>query len=401
MEYNHILIRYGEIGLKGKNRKMFIERLLKNVKVAVKGFPNAKPVMTRDRIYIELNGENHHLIAKKLERVFGIHSFSLAVKTENELEAIKDGALNAVNNLEKEAKTFKVSAKRPNKHFPIGSQQMNYEIGSHILRNKEEISVDVHNPDVEVKVEIRETNTYITCGDYRGPGGLPVGVGGKVLVMLSGGIDSPVAAYLSMKRGVKVEAVHFHSPPFTSERAKQKVEDLTKVLTEYGGTIKLHVVHFTEVQKMIHQKIPANYSMTIMRRVMLRIAEKIADQQNAKALATGESLGQVASQTLDSMYTINEVTNMPIIRPLITMDKIEIMDIARDIKTYDISIRPYEDCCTVFLPSAPKTKPKRSNSNHYETNLDIDALVEEAVNAVEVIDIKHGEVQKNEINDLF
>jgi tRNA uracil 4-sulfurtransferase len=402
MEYNHILIRYGEIGLKGKNRKMFIERLFKNIKVAIKAFPNVKPTMTRDRLFIELNGEDHEAIAIKLEKVFGIHSFSLAVKVESDIEEIKKAALSALQNVGKPVNTFKVSAKRPNKTFPVRSQEMNYEIGSYVLQNTENITVDVHNPDIDMKVEVRDAFTYITCGDYKGAGGLPVGVGGKVMVMLSGGIDSPVAAYLAMKRGVRVEAIHFHSPPFTSERAKQKVEDLTSVLTEYGGKIKLHVVHFTDIQKKIHKTMPANYSMTIMRRMMLRIAEELANANNAKAITTGESLGQVASQTLDSMYTINEVTNMPIIRPLITMDKVEIMDISRKIGTYDISIRPYEDCCTVFLPSAPKTKPKRENANRYEQSAEFEELIQEAVNSVETIVISNEKkIEDEQFEDLF
>jgi tRNA uracil 4-sulfurtransferase len=401
MEYNHILIRYGEIGLKGKNKKMFIERLYKNVKATIKQFPDVKPIMTRDRLFVELNGADHKPIIEKLKNVFGIHSISLAMKVENDIEKIKESALQAILNHETKVNTFKVSARRAHKLFPVRSQEMNYEIGSYVLRNTEDITVDVHNPDVDMKVEVREKETYITCGDYRGAGGLPVGVGGKVMVMLSGGIDSPVAAYLAMKRGVRIEAIHFHSPPFTSERAKQKVEDLAKVLTQFGGMVKLHVVHFTDVQKKIHQQLPANYSMTIMRRMMLRIAEKVAEKNDALAITTGESLGQVASQTLDSMYTINEVTNMPIIRPLITMDKIEIMDISRKIGTYDISIRPYEDCCTIFLPSAPKTKPKRVNANKYEQSLNMDELVEEAVNSVETIYVTRETEQQKELEDLF
>ena len=402
MNYNHIVIRYAELALKGKNRSQFERRLQENIKIALKPFPNVKIERTYGRMFVQLNGEDHELIAEKLSKIFGIHSFSIAVKVENTLEKIQDGALRAITEILEGNKTFKVSAKRANKGFPIDSQKLNYEVGGYVLENTEgRLTVDVHNPDIEIKVEVREVATYISCGVYKGSGGLPVGTGGKVVLMLSGGIDSPVAGYLAMKRGVKIEAIHFHSPPYTNERAKQKVIDLTKVLTEYGGKIKLHVVPFTKIQMEIHKVVPGNYTMTIMRRMMLRISERIAEQQKAFAITTGESLGQVASQTLHSMHTINEVTNMPVLRPLVTMDKLEVIDIAQKIGTFDLSILPYEDCCTIFLPPETSTKPLRDKAHKYEEKLDIEALIEEAVGNLDSFDILPGLEASKDFEDLL
>ncbi len=401
MKYDHIVISYAELSLKGKNRSQFERRLQENIKIALKPFPNAKIKRTFGRMFIELNEENHELIAEKLTKIFGIHSFRVAIKVDNELEKIQEAALLMLKEVVAGKKTFKVSARRANKGFPINSQKLNYEIGSFILRNTQDLSVDVHHPDIEVKVEVREVATYISCAVYKGSGGLPVGTGGKVVLMLSGGIDSPVAGYLAMKRGVKIEAIHFHSPPYTNERAKQKVVDLTKVLTEYGGKIRLHVVPFTKIQLEIHKVIPRNYTMTIMRRLMLRISERIATQQKAFAITTGESLGQVASQTLHSMHTINEVTNMPIIRPLVTMDKLEVIEVAQKIGTFDLSILPYEDCCTIFLPPETSTKPARDKANKFEEQLDIEALVEEAVANIESFEIFPGVGMNNKFENLL
>ena len=402
MNYDHILIRYAELALKGKNRSVFEKRLQENVKIALKPYRDKiKIIRTFGRMFIELNGQDHEPIVEKLQRVFGIHSFSLAIKVDNEIDKIKEGALSAIQALETKPNTFKVNAKRSFKNFPIGSQALNHEVGGHVLYHLNHLKVDVHHPDVEVKVEVRETSTYISCAVYKGSGGLPVGTSGKVVLMLSGGIDSPVAGYLAMKRGVKVEAIHFHSPPYTNERAKQKVIDLAKVLTEYGGSIKLHIVPFTNIQKLIHQNIPSNYTMTIMRRMMLRISERIASNQKAIAIATGESLGQVASQTLHSMNTINEVTNLPVIRPLVTMDKLEVIEVAQKIGTYDLSILPFEDCCTIFLPPETKTKPTREKANLFEQKLNIEELIEEAVSNLEVLSITHNEQQEDQFSDLL
>ncbi|KSU83642.1 thiamine biosynthesis protein ThiI [Fictibacillus enclensis] len=401
MQYNHIVIRFGELSLKGKNRRHFESQLRETVRKKLSPFTNAVVLKSYDRILVEINGEDHEKMVAKLQEVFGIHAISLAIRAENELESIKEAALATFLKNGQGPKTFKVSARRSNKHFPVGSMELNREVGGHILKNTENVSVDVHHPDIDVKVEVKDNGTFISCETYPGAGGLPIGVGGKALLMLSGGIDSPVAGYLTMKRGVRLEAVHFHSPPFTSERARQKAEDLMQELTRYGGKLKLHIVHFTKIQQLIKEKIPASYSMTIMRRMMLRIAERIAEERNAMAIANGENLGQVASQTMYSMHTINEVTNLPIIRPVVTMDKLEIIDISQKIGTYDISIRPYEDCCTIFVPAAPKTKPKREKANRFEQALEnMDELIQEAVDTIETVTFEEQK-ERTEFEDLF
>ncbi|MDN4526600.1 tRNA uracil 4-sulfurtransferase ThiI [Fictibacillus fluitans] len=401
MQYNHIVIRFGELSLKGKNRRHFESQLRETVRKKLSPFPKAAVLKSYDRILVEINGEDHQKMIAKLQEVFGIHAISLAIRAESELESIKEAALAAFLKNGQGPMTFKVSARRSNKHFPVGSMELNREVGGHILKNTDNVTVDVHNPDVEVKVEVKDNGTFISCETYPGAGGLPIGVGGKALLMLSGGIDSPVAGYLTMKRGVRIEAVHFHSPPFTSERARQKAEDLVQELTRYGGKMKLHIVHFTKIQQIIKEKIPASYSMTIMRRMMLRITERIAEERNAMAIANGENLGQVASQTMYSMHTINEVTNLPIIRPVVTMDKLEIIDISQKIGTYDISIRPYEDCCTIFVPAAPKTKPKREKANRFEQAIEnMDELIQEAVDTFETVTFEEQKEQ-TEFEDLF
>ncbi|PWA11147.1 tRNA 4-thiouridine(8) synthase ThiI [Pueribacillus theae] len=401
MEYDHILIRYGEIALKGKNRRSFEEQLRRNIKPLLKDYPNARLKRAFDRLYILLNGENYEPIVDRLKKVFGIQSLSVAIKAENGIEAIKEASLAALQKASHGKKTFKVSARRRNKNFPIDSQALNQLIGAHLLRNTDSLTVDVHHPDIDLRVEVKGDGTYISCIQIKGAGGLPVGSAGKVMLMLSGGIDSPVAGYLAMKRGVRLEAVHFHSPPFTSERAKKKVEDLTQKLCQYGGKIQLHIVPFTVTQQEIKKNVPDNYSMTIMRRMMLRVTEELARKRGALAIATGESLGQVASQTIESMHTINAVTNMPILRPLISMDKVEIMDIAHKIDTYEISIRPYEDCCTIFLPTAPKTKPKLDRAMAFEQSLDIEKLVEDAVNGTETFTFSREVKSDQKFEELF
>lgn len=402
MKYDHILIRYGEMTTKGKNRNRFIRVLKENIAQRLTRFEKLSYETTRDRMYIQLNGEDYKEIMDELETIFGIHSYSLALKIKTDIEEIKAGALIAFEEARGDAKTFKVSAHRTYKQFPLDTFGIHHEVGGHILVNTEGIQVDVHNPDINVRVEVRADASYIMCGTRKGAGGYPVGVSGKVMLLLSGGIDSPVAGYLTMKRGVTVEAIHFHSPPYTSERAKQKVLDLAENLSKYGRRMVVHVVPFTEMQKTIHKVVPSNYEMTVMRRMMLRIAEKLAEKRYAMALATGESLGQVASQTLDSMHTINAVTNYPIIRPVITMDKLEIIDIAQKIDTYDISIRPYEDCCTIFTPANPATKPKREKAEYFEEKFDFEELIEKAVEETERV-IFHAmkSEEKNEFEDLL
>lgn len=400
MQYDHILIRYGEIGLKGNNMKFFLRRLQRNIKHKLAEFPNIHVKQTRGRLLILLNGHEPQPILEKTRKVFGIYSLSLAIKVDNELEKIKEAALYALKSSEN-PETFKVTVKRVDKSFPTGSQEMNQILGGHLLKYTDGIKVNVHEPDVEVRVEIRNKATFITAGTIKGLGGLPVGTGGRSLLMLSGGIDSPVAGYLAMKRGVEIDAIHFHSPPYTSERAKQKVIDLAQKLTKYGEKINIHMVPFTKLQQEIFKQIPDSYTMTVMRRIMVRISEHVCKDQAILSMTNGESLGQVASQTMESMNTINEVTNYPILRPLITMDKEEIISIAHDIDTYDISIRPYEDCCTVFMPKAPKTKPRRDKVNQFEEKFDFTDLINEAINQIEVVQVTDRQELEPSFEDLL
>ncbi len=401
MNYDRILIRYGELSTKGRNRKGFIDKLRRNIKMVLKDFPKIKIELRRERMYVLLNGENEDEIIKRLKGVFGIQSFSPAIKTVKEIEQIKVDALALFKNEYEEGKTFKISTKRADKSFPLDTNEINHALGGHLLINMTGLKVNVKKPDINVQIEIREDAAYISCETIKGAGGFPVGSSGKAMLMLSGGIDSPVAGFFAMKRGLDIEAVHFHSPPFTSERSKQKVIDLTEKLAAICGEIKLHVVPFTEIQQVIGKQIPENYSMTTTRRLMLRITDEIREDRKGLAIITGESLGQVASQTLESMYAINDVTSTPIIRPLITMDKTEIIDISMKIDTYDISNRPYEDCCTVFVPSSPKTKPKKEKVQHYESYIDFQPLIAKAVENVETIVIKQGATKKEEFGDLF
>ncbi|WP_085991681.1 tRNA uracil 4-sulfurtransferase ThiI [Oceanobacillus senegalensis] len=400
MEFDHILIRYGEMALKGKNIKQFINQLQQNIQQKIKDFPHVKVKRTQGRMFVLLNGNDPEPVMEKCKNVFGIHSLSLAIKVENDVDKIKDAALYALKN-EDNVKKFKVTVKRINKDFPVRSQEMNQILGGHLLTNTNDITVDVHQPDVEIKVEIRKEATYITSGIVPGLGGLPVGTSGKSLLLLSGGIDSPVAGFLAMKRGVELEAIHFHSPPYTSERAKQKVLDLTKQLTKFGKSIKVHIVPFTKLQQEIFREMPDAYAMTIMRRMMFRISERVCEKEGILSLASGENLGQVASQTMQSMHTINEVTNYPIIRPLITMDKQEVIEISQRIGTYQTSILPYEDCCTIFVPKSPKTKPKRDRVNYYESTYNFSESIQEAIDGIETIKITDKKNLDESFSDLF
>ncbi|MFY4774581.1 tRNA uracil 4-sulfurtransferase ThiI [Metabacillus sp. RGM 3146] len=402
MQYDHILVRFGEISTKGRNRKQFVDRLKKNIQQVLEEFEALTYSSTRDRIYIQLNGEAFEPIGTKLKRVFGIQSFSLAVRCKSDLDVIKESALKTIQEYAAEGNTFKVSARRADKNFPVPADQLNREVGAHILKNTEGITVNVRQPDYDVRIEVREEAAFITTKDELGAGGLPAGASGKAMLMLSGGFDSPVAGYLALKRGAEIEAVHFFSPPYTSERAKQKVLDLAKQLTPYCGQMLVHIVPFTKIQELIHKQVPENYSMTSTRRMMLKITDQIREKRNGLAIVTGESLGQVASQTLQSMQAINEVTQTPVLRPLITTDKLEIMEMARQIDTHDISIRPYEDCCTIFTPAAPKTKPKLEKVERFESFVDFDTLITEAVNSMETIKITNKDTFEDPmISSLF
>lgn len=398
MNYDRILIRYGELSTKGRNRNKFIEKLGNSIKKNLRDFPNISVKSTRDRTFILLNGENGEEISERLKGIFGIQSFSPVIKTEKDLEKMKDSVLMLFHQVYKDGLTFKITTKRADKTFFMDTGELNHAFGSHILQNIPHVKVDVKKPDINMQIEIRKEAAYISCETIKGAGGLPSGTSGKAMLMLSGGIDSPVAGYLSLKRGLEVEGVHFFSPPFTSERSKQKVLDLGEKLAKINGHFMLHIVPFTEIQQLIHKQIPENYTMTTTRRIMLRITDAIRKKQEALAIVTGESLGQVASQTIDSMYTINDVTSTPILRPLIMMDKSDIVSIAQSIETHDISIRPFEDCCTIFVPASPKTKPKLDKVTHYESYVDFEPYIQKAVEGTETILIK-PQAQKIDIYD--
>ncbi|AST58711.1 tRNA 4-thiouridine(8) synthase ThiI [Thermoanaerobacterium thermosaccharolyticum] len=370
-----ILIKYGELALKGDNRAFFENKLVKNIKEALKGYDGIKVEKTHGRIYVEFDGNVNEVI-DKLKKVFGIVGMTVAKKVDLDLDAIYNAAIELMRSYS--GKSFKVETRRPNKSFPYESMEISRMVGGKILQNVEDVHVDVHNPDIILNIEIRE-KAYLYSGITDGIGGMPLGTNGRAVVLLSGGIDSPVAAWMMMKRGVEIEAVYFHSPPYTQERAKDKVIDLCKKLSEYGQDIYLHVVNFTDFQLAIYDKCPPKMTTIIMRRMMMRVAENIANKYGAKALITGESLGQVASQTIESLYCTNAVTHMPVFRPLIGMDKSEIVEISQKIGTYDISIRPYEDCCTIFVPKHPIIKPDLEEVIEGEKNIDYEKFIDSLV----------------------
>ncbi|GAB6138544.1 tRNA uracil 4-sulfurtransferase ThiI [Halanaerobaculum tunisiense] len=386
------LIRYGEIGTKGHNRHMFEDKLVSNIRQALAGVGPEKTVeiyKTSGRIFVETALEESTVVSK-LQKVAGIVGICPTLEVDLDLDQIKEACITAVEEVlpaQEGTVTFGVSASRSNKGFALDSMELNRELGAYILDEFSNLQVDLDNPDIEVNVEVRYEGAYIYTQDITGMRGLPVGTTGKAGVMLSGGIDSPVAGWMAMKRGVEITPIYFHSFPFTSDRAKEKVIDLTKVLAEYQGEIDLHVVHFTEIQKEINEHCPEDLTTVIMRRKMIEIAEQLTKQQGGKALVTGESMGQVASQTLDSMYVTNVMPEMPIYRPLIGLDKIEIEERAKQIGTYEISIQPYEDCCTVFVPKTPETHPTLEQVRAGEEDLEVDELIKEAIKEVEIIEI--------------
>lgn len=389
--YDVLLIRFGEIALKGKNRSNFLHQLYTNIKRAIKPLGNHKVKKTHGRIYVYPDGDSEKLL-KRLKMIPGIVSISPGVTTELDYQKLEDKSLSFFQREVKDfPTTFKVETRRVNKDFPKNSMEISRELGALLLENinksKEKLTVDVHKPENRLKIEVRYDKIYIYTRVIDGPGGLPVSSSGKGLLLLSGGIDSPVAGWEAMSRGISLEAIYFHSFPFTGDRAKEKVIDLTKVLSQYGPSINLHIGYFTNIQKAIQEKCPDKYNITIMRRMMYKMAAKLAEQRNIKALITGESVGQVASQTLESMYVINEVTSMPILRPLISTDKTKIIETAKKIGSYEISIRPYEDCCTVFVPDNPVTKPQLQDTLKAEKYLEVDKLISEALAKSELIRI--------------
>lgn len=372
-----IMIKYGELTTKKDNRKEFIRILTSNI-IRLVG-DELEISKNNSRMFIRC--EDALNVSKKLKKIFGIHGISIVYKVNNNNDDVIKKALEI---MDKNLKTFKVVTKRSDKNFKIKSMDYSRIIGGLILKNSN-FKVDVHNPDIILNIEIRTEGTFVYTDELKGPGGYPVGVQGKGLLMLSGGIDSPVAGYLAMKRGVNIECLYFDSPPHTSEEAKNKVKKLSSILNEYSGKVKLHVVPFTKVQEEIYKNCPNNYIITIMRRMMYRIAEEYSKKIKAKIIVNGESIGQVASQTLDSMRVINEVTNMPIIRPVATYDKLEIIEISKKIGTYDTSILPYEDCCTIFVPPHPIIKPSLEKAKEYENYFDFKPLIEECIDGVYTI----------------
>lgn len=377
-----ILIKNGEIALKGLNRNSFESALAKNIKRRLADVGKVNIVCQQSTMTVEPVGENFDMdeAISVLSKVFGIAGFQRAAAVEKDMDVILATAPEYLSEQLEDAQTFKVEAKRSDKHFPLTSPEISRNVGEAILKKFHHLRVDVHNPDITVTVEVRDNYAFIRGNQIRGAGGMPVGTGGKAAILISGGIDSPVAAWMMAKRGVTLDAVHFASPPFTSPQSEQKVHDLLGQVAKYSGNIALFTVPFTEIQQQIRANCPEDLFTLIMRRFMMRISNRIAERNGCSALVTGESIGQVASQTMPALACTDAVATMPVFRPLIAMDKEEIIKISRRIETFDISIRPYEDCCTVFTPRHPRTRPKAEMLIEAEKALDVEGLIEEAVN---------------------
>lgn len=401
MKYTEIMVRYGELSTKGKNRKDFIARLGGNIRKSLKDFEDVEIHPNRDRTHVTLNGTDSYAVINRLKKVFGIQNFSPMLKVEKTMEAVQAGALEMMKEQLKPGMTFKINTRRSDKEFAINTDTMNRELGGFILDNFPDNDVKMKNPDITLRVEIRSNGIFLTSEVINGAGGLPVGTAGKGMMMLSGGIDSPVAGYLGMKRGVEMEMVHFFSPPYTSEQALAKAKELSGKLAAYSGSVQFIQVPFTEIQETIKEKCPEGYLMTIQRRMMLRLVVALAKQRGGLAIFNGESLGQVASQTMESMLAINDVTTMPIIRPVVSMDKNEIIDIAKDIDTYDLSIMPFEDCCTIFAPPSPKTHPDLEKTRYFEKRIDVEGLLEHSLAGVKITNIRAEENFMNQNEEVF
>lgn len=389
---NLYLIRYGEIALKGENRSMFEDILKSNIKKSIKKEDeNVTIYKTPGRIFLETVAEQN-IVTNRLSKIPGLVSFSPVKEVALDYEKIKkvvlDSAQKALEN--RDHISFRISARRSNKEFEYDSMELQYDLGEYVIENIEESKrkVDLHNPDLDINVEIRKNRAYVYSEVYKGVGGLPVGVTGKVGLMLSGGIDSPVAGYMGLKRGVKLVPVYFHSFPYTSDRAKEKVKELTQTLAKYQNNIDLHIVDFTNILTEMNEKCPNDLITIIMRKLMIKITEMIIEKKNGKAIITGESIGQVASQTLEALKVTNEVPQLPILRPLIGLNKHQIINLAKKIGTYEISIQPYDDCCTVFVPDSPETRPTIEQVNRGEENLELNTMIKKAVENAEVVHIE-------------
>lgn len=384
-----IIIRYGEIALKGLNKRFFEDKLVNHIRHALTDLGKLKVYKEHSRIYVDVENYNENEIINRVKKVFGVVSISPAKRFSVDMDLIKKTVLEEVRSrkVEEKIKTFKIQSKRADKKFPILSMEVSREIGAFVLKNLEDLSVDVHNPDLRVDVEIRN-DAFVYSKKINGFGGLPLGTNGKALLLLSGGIDSPVAGWLVGKRGVDIEAIHFHSHPFTSERAKEKVMDLARILSIYCGKFKLYSINLLPIQKAINEKCPEGEMTILSRRFMMQIAERVALRSGCDALVTGESIGQVASQTIKSLQVTNAAVNLPVFRPLIAMDKVDIINLAKEIDTYETSILPFEDCCTVFLPKRPVTQPKLEKILSSENLLNVDELINEVIDNMEEVVIK-------------
>lgn len=385
MDYNVVIIRFGEMSTKGKNKRDFVFKLAHSIRLALREFEDDYEMIIRhDHIYLNIKNQIENL-PDILKEVSGMYSFSLALKIDQDFDNVKETAFKIIS--ESSGNTFKIRTRRIDKSYPFISDEINRTIATEILKAGVK-KVDVHNPDVLLDIEIREDGAYLFTETIKGMGGYPSGSTGKALMMLSGGIDSPVASYLLIRRGIEITCIHFAAPPYTNSGVIDKLEDLLHTLNKYQPKIRLFIVPFTKIQEKIYEISIEGYPITIMRRMMYRIADRLAKRLHLPALATGESVGQVASQTLDSLNVINEVTNMPVLRPLCTYDKVDIIKISEKIGTYDISIRPFEDCCTIFAPVKPKTSPHLDECEHIESKFDFEPLINEALNNLDVRYIK-------------
>ena len=387
------MIKYGELSTKKDNIKVFIDKLNSNVSKKLADY-NVSISKNKVRMFIDIKDYNEVDIISKLKEVFGIHSIVVCYKCNKSIEDINILAKELIN--KENITTFKVETNRADKSFKYNSLEVSKMVGAYLLKNVNDLKVDVHNPEITLHVEIRDDNTYLYTKEIKGLGGYPVGIQGKGLLMLSGGIDSPVAGFLASKRGIDIDCIYFDSPPHTSLEAKNKVITLAKKLCNYGNNINLYVIPFTEIQLAIYKNIEPTYMITILRRMMYRISERVAKMTKSRIIINGESIGQVASQTLNSMYVINNVTSYPVIRPVACLDKLEIIEIAKNIDTYETSILPYEDCCTIFVPKHPVINPNLDKCIYFETLIDYEKLIDEAIENMTKIDVKNYKTDSSE-----
>jgi len=393
MLYDHVVVRYGELSTKGKNRKEFTRQLTNNIRKRLKDFPSLTYNTLHDGLFIKLNGENYDEIKKALKNIFGYSYFSGAIRVSKEMDELKKVTLELAKN--HNAKTFKIATKRHDKSFALRSDEINRAVAGNILHNTS-LLVDVHEPDLMIYISVDRDFIYVMDEKVRGGGGYPTGINGMAMVMMSGGIDSPVAAYMTMKRGLRIECIHFASEPYTSKQALDKVLTLAEKLSYFQEEVNVHIIPFTDLQLAIYKHIDEPYCITIMRRMMYRIADQICKNRKIKVISNGESIGQVASQTPESISVIGKVADTLILRPLCMMDKLEIIDIAKKIDTYETSILPYEDCCTIFDPKNPVTKPKEDKCLYYESLFDYQPMVEECIKNERIVKVSYRKEDEDE-----